>query len=186
MATEIDRRNALLVSRVASLLRLAHQPSGWHGPLSRHMHAFTTMINVVRTSLRDLLEVTLTTLLLNGDADRESLLSDNGKTLTSVSLALPLLFPCDSTLGIAMKEYLDSRELTGVLEAEITEERKAKAIHLASTEWFKAATDLKGDLNKAWKLWDKVYEGVKVAVEEGLIKDGDLWKECHEWTQKRR
>lgn len=154
--------------------------------MSRHVHAFTTMINVIRTSLRDLLEVSLTTLLLNGDADRETLLADNGKILTNVSLALPLLFPCDATLGIAMKEYLDSRELTGVPEEEITEERKAKAIQLASTEWFRAATDLKGDLDKAWKLWDKVYAGVQVAVQEDLIQDGDVWKECHAWTQKRR
>jgi hypothetical protein len=69
--TETDRRNALLVSRIASLGKLKHRDIGYTGPLSRHLLGYNSMATAVRNSLRDLAEVCLTTLLLNGDADRD-------------------------------------------------------------------------------------------------------------------
>lgn len=70
---EIDRRNTLIVSRIACLGKLSHAPIGYTGPLSRHLLAYHSMISAVRSSLRDLAEVTLVTLLLNGDAHRGEL-----------------------------------------------------------------------------------------------------------------
>lgn len=66
-----DQRNTLLISRVASLGKLQHKAIGYTGPLNRHMLAYHSIIDAVRKTDRDLAEVSLTTLLLNGDASRE-------------------------------------------------------------------------------------------------------------------
>jgi hypothetical protein len=69
--TDIDKRNTLLVSRIASLGKLKHQDIGYTGPLSRHLLGYNSMITAIRNSLRDLTEVCVTTLMLNGDATRD-------------------------------------------------------------------------------------------------------------------
>jgi hypothetical protein len=68
--SETVKRNILLISRIACLGKFQHQEIGYTGPLSRHLLAYHSMITAVKRSLRDLAEVCLTTLLLNGDADR--------------------------------------------------------------------------------------------------------------------
>ncbi len=68
---DADKRNCLLISRVACLGKLRHKPIGFTGPLSRNLLAFHSFIYAVRESLRDLVEMTLANLLLNGDADRD-------------------------------------------------------------------------------------------------------------------
>lgn len=70
-STEKDKRNCLLISRVASLGKLRHKPIGFTGPLSRNHLAYHSMISAVRNSLRDLIEMTIASLLLHGDAERE-------------------------------------------------------------------------------------------------------------------
>ena len=67
---EIDRRNCMLVSRVACLGKLRHEPRGYSGPLSRHLLAYHSIISEVHASLRDLVEMSLATLFLEGHADR--------------------------------------------------------------------------------------------------------------------
>ena len=71
MVIEIDRRNCMLVSRVACLGKLRHQAKRWSGPLSRHLLAYHSIISDVKESLRDLIEMCLVTMFLAGDADRE-------------------------------------------------------------------------------------------------------------------
>lgn len=66
-----DKRCTLLVSRIATLGNLAHKEIGYTGPLSRNYLGYHSMTTAVRASLRDLLECCLTTLLLNGNADRK-------------------------------------------------------------------------------------------------------------------
>lgn len=151
------------MARVASLIPLRHKPVGYVGPLSRHLLGYTSLINAVRSSLRDLLEVTFTTLLLNGDADRDALFANNAAALTDISLNhLPCSAPGNCGLGVAMKDYLDHEELAGLPDSEVTDARKQKVLDLAAGKlggnsgWFSEAVDLRGDLKKAWGLWDKV------------------------------
>jgi len=99
--TDIDRRNNLLVSRIACLGNLRHKPIGFTGPLSRHLLAYHSMVSAVRSTLRDLAEVSLTTLLLNGDAKRDL------PNLNELGMELPFLLPNTCALGIAVKSYLD-------------------------------------------------------------------------------
>lgn len=77
--SDIDRRNTLLVSRVACLAKLKHKSIGFTGPLSRHLLAYRDITSTVRSSLRNLTEMSLCTMLLNGHVDREMSLNDLAK-----------------------------------------------------------------------------------------------------------
>ena len=68
---DTDKRNCLLASRVASLGKLRHQPKGYSGPLSRHLLAYHCIISTLRASLRDLVEISLATMFLDGNANRD-------------------------------------------------------------------------------------------------------------------
>lgn len=59
------------MSRVACLGKLKHSPIGYTGPLNRHLLAFTSAVATVRSALRDLMEMSIATLFLNADAERE-------------------------------------------------------------------------------------------------------------------
>lgn len=60
----------MLVSRVASLGRLRHKSKGYIGPLSRSLLAYHSLISSLQTGLRDLLEMSLVAMLLEGSIDR--------------------------------------------------------------------------------------------------------------------
>lgn len=61
----------MLVSRVACLGKIQHQPKPYSGPLSKHLLAFQAIISAVRTTLRDLLEMILAAMFLEGSVDRK-------------------------------------------------------------------------------------------------------------------
>jgi hypothetical protein len=61
----------MLVSRVACIAKLQHKPIGYSGPLSRQLLCYRSLISEVRTALRNLIEVVLTSLLLSGEVDRD-------------------------------------------------------------------------------------------------------------------
>lgn len=68
---DLDKRNCMLVSRVACLGKIHHQSRGYSGPLSRHMLAYYSIVSVLQAHLRDLVEMSLVTMFLEGLVDRE-------------------------------------------------------------------------------------------------------------------
>jgi hypothetical protein len=60
----------MLVSRIAGLGELRHKPIGFTGPLSQHLLGYNSIINVVRQTLRDLIEVSASQMLLTGCCNR--------------------------------------------------------------------------------------------------------------------
>lgn len=176
--SETDKRNTLLLSRIACLGKLRHRPIGFTGPLSRHLLGYNSIVGVVRGSQRDLLEMSLATLMLEGDVNRDR------KDLSDLGLALPFLLPSDCCLGIAMKHYLDELPAAGEpTSAETKEEVYAKVDRDRS---FPHTEDFRGDLQRAFALWDAVFEGMKVGVKEGLMRDLKKWEMVNEWVQARR
>ncbi|KAH0547560.1 hypothetical protein FGG08_000285 [Glutinoglossum americanum] len=174
--SEKDKRNCLLVSRVASLGKLRHKPIGFTGPLSRNHLAYHSMISAVRNSLRDLAEMIVASLLLHGDAERE----DRSDWL-DLGLDLPFLDDNDCGLGIAMKSYLDELAMN---PDPTSEETKSQAKIKGPEEWFPHSVDFAGDLQIAWKLWDAIVGAVRVAGRE--VKEGEKWAEVDSWLAKRR
>jgi hypothetical protein len=62
----------MLVSRIAGLGELRHKPIGFTGPLSQHLLGYNSIVNVVRQTLRDLVETTSTHMFLTGCCDRQA------------------------------------------------------------------------------------------------------------------
>jgi hypothetical protein len=62
----------MLVSRVAGLGILHHNPIGFTGPLSQHLLGYNSIVNVVRQTLRDLVEVAATQMFLTGCCNRHA------------------------------------------------------------------------------------------------------------------
>lgn len=61
----------MLVSRVACLGKIRHSAKGYSGPLSRHMLAYHSIVSNVHASLRDLLEMIVAAMFLEGLVDRD-------------------------------------------------------------------------------------------------------------------
>jgi len=67
-----DKNSNMLVSRVAGLGILHHRPIGFTGPLSQHLLGYNSIINVVRQTLRDLVEVAATHMFATGCCNRHA------------------------------------------------------------------------------------------------------------------
>ena len=61
----------MLVSRVACLGKIRHQPIGYSGPLSQHLLSYYSVISTLQASLRDLVEMSLATMFLEGYVTRD-------------------------------------------------------------------------------------------------------------------
>ncbi|CAO1599130.1 hypothetical protein XANCAGTX0491_002873 [Xanthoria calcicola] len=175
-SNDIDKRNCMLVSRVASLGRLIHQPRGYSGPLSRHLLAYHSMVSAVQASMRDMLEMCLVTMFLEGGVDRER------EDWMEIALMLPLFEEDSCALGVVMLHYLDElfvREdpTSDATREEMTSKGQGWVIH----------SDFKASQQLAFGLWDAVYQGVKVANESGEdIKEIQMWHEVDQWLAQRR
>ncbi|KAG9961067.1 PIN domain-like protein, partial [Aureobasidium melanogenum] len=178
--SETDKRNTLLVSRVACFAGLRHKSIGFTGPLSRHLLAYTSMVSAVRGSLRNVVEMSLFGLLANHHVDRNIAPS----VLAQISYSLPFLNDVDCALGIAVKSYLD--ELSA--QSEPTSEASRQAVKTkGANEWFPHATDFQGDLQRAFALWDSVYAAVASAPETLVAaKDKKVWEEADAWLSERK
>ena len=151
--SETDKSNALLISRVACLGSLRHDPIGYTGPLSRNLLAYHQTAAAVRNALRDLLEMHACYILLSGAVNR----AIEESQYTVLGAALPLMSEPDVGLGLVVKSYLD----------EISNKR------IDVSQWFAHAQNIQGDLKKAWNIWDAVSPSVHDITYTPLETDED-------------
>jgi hypothetical protein len=69
--TVSDRQFNVLLARIAGVGKLQHAAIGFTGPLSQHLLAYGSVINLVRQTLRDLVEVTATHMFMGAFAKRD-------------------------------------------------------------------------------------------------------------------
>lgn len=136
--TENDKANTLLISRIACLGEFRHNEIGYTGPLSRHLLAYHQMVAAVRNSLRELLEVHACHMFLSSAVTRTL----PNTAITKLAAAFPFESEPDLGLSLLVKSYLD----------ELSNTTAATDI----SKWFVHARDIKGDLDKAWKMWAAV------------------------------
>ncbi|KAK9479965.1 temperature dependent protein affecting M2 dsRNA replication-domain-containing protein [Lipomyces japonicus] len=177
--SEEDRRHVNLITRVASLLNLAHNSTGFKGTLSRNLLAFNSFVAKYTETARSLLEVTTFSLLANDDADR--LVIDNW---SSLGVTLPFATVASGGLGIAVKTYLE--------EVSVASDPTSNEEHKRAREYIKNeiehAADVISDLERSFRLWDAVVESVRVGAKQGVISSTDAaqFLAADEWLQKRR
>ncbi|RAR07197.1 XPG N-terminal domain containing protein [Stemphylium lycopersici] len=173
-----DKNSNMLVSRVAGLGILHHRPIGFTGPLSQHLLGYNSIINVVRQTLRELIEVAATHLFMSGCANRHM-------DLSSLTMQLPFLLPNNCALSIAVKSYLD--ELLSNDADPTSEETKSRVIETASTRYFPQSLNFSGDLNTAFAIWDAIYAGVSSANNTTIPEaTKQVWTETNQWLAARR
>ncbi|KAL8683777.1 MAG: hypothetical protein Q9186_000263 [Xanthomendoza sp. 1 TL-2023] len=175
-SNEIDKRNCMLVSRVASLGRSIQQPRGYSGPLSRHLLAYHSIKSAVQGSMRDMLEMCMVTMFLEGCVNRER------EDWMDIALTLPLFEEDSCALGVLMLNYLDELFIREDPTAEATREECTAR----SQGWFQH-TDVEASQQCAYQLWDAVFKGVKMAKDCGEdIKEIQMWDEVDQWLALRR
>ena len=69
--TVSDRQFNLLLARIAGVGNLQPAPIGFTAPLSQHLLAYGSVINLVRQTLRDLVEVAATHMFMGAFAKRD-------------------------------------------------------------------------------------------------------------------
>ncbi|KAJ6261863.1 hypothetical protein Dda_2662 [Drechslerella dactyloides] len=175
---DTDKRYCSLISRVASLGKLRHNDIGYTGPLSRTLLTFNSMVRAMSKNLENLMQMVLTSLLMNGDADR------NGRNdWYDMGRAVPFSEDINAGLGIAVKTYLD--ELTNTDDPTSYETRLRIQEEGLIPQMFAQSVDVLADVGKAFRLWDAVMAGVTSAP-DNLIVDTVKFTEADNWLKERR
>ncbi|KAK6363233.1 hypothetical protein TWF730_000676 [Orbilia blumenaviensis] len=173
-----DRRYCSLISRVASLGKLRHNSIGYTGPLSRTLLTYNSIIRLMSKNLENLMQMVLTSLLMNGDADR------NDRTdWKQIGLTIPFVEDTNAGLGIAVKTYLD--ELTNTEDPTSYETRLRIQKEQLIPQMFVQSVDVMADVGKAFRLWDAIMSGIKAGT-ESLIPDTSKFAEADAWLKARR
>ncbi|KAL8930589.1 MAG: hypothetical protein Q9208_000459 [Pyrenodesmia sp. 3 TL-2023] len=173
---DIDKRNCMLISRVACLGRVVHQPRGYSGPLSRHLLAYHAIIAAVQAALRDLVEMSVVTMFLEGYVDRDR------DDWMEIALTLPLFEEDSCALGVVTLTYLDEFSMRPDPTSEATRaEMKERA-----QGWVEHC-DFDLSQQHAFQLWDVVYSAVKQAKAGGEeIREAQMWDDVDQWLSQRR
>ncbi|KKK24520.1 XPG I-region protein [Aspergillus ochraceoroseus] len=129
---------------------------------------------VVRSTLRNLMEVVLAGIFLGGDASRDR------KDWNELAVGLPLIDDNDCGLGIAVRTYLDDLPL----QPEPTSQDAREEVKSKGKDWFQHSDSFSGNLEVAFKLWDAVFKGTQTAGAE--FKDAKFWAEANTWLSDRR
>ena len=69
--TDEDKESLLLISRVATLLKLRHEANGYTGPLSKNLLAFRSLASETRAADRDLVESILASMYMHAQIRRD-------------------------------------------------------------------------------------------------------------------
>lgn len=172
---DTQKKYSYLISRVACFGRLKHKSLGYSGPLSRQFLTYSGLVGAVRTGVRDLLEVVMAGLFLGADVDR------NREDWQALGLSLPLADDNGCGLGVLTKTYFDQisqPDGDGSFEDHVSAAKKQVS------EWFRNVVSFNKNLENAFKLWDAVYAGTKVAGND--FKDKALWDDADAWLKTRR
>lgn len=156
----------MLISRTACLGKLRHKPRGYSGPLSRHLLSYNSVISSLHASLRDILEMSLVTMFLEGQVSRERddwMDLSLGYVVFTVDRmcwlileillfsSLPLYDEHSCALGIVTKTYLD--ELS-TCENPTSEDTRG-VMKEKCQSWVEYCYLLKS-LDDSFQLWDAV------------------------------
>ncbi|KAI5299329.1 hypothetical protein KEM55_002304, partial [Ascosphaera atra] len=178
--TQDDKKFTALISRAATVGKIAHQPIGYSGPLNRQVLDFRSQISAVRVAQRDLLEIVLVNVLLNGEAKRER------RDWAELSLGMPFIDDNDCGLGLAVRTYLETLHLEDYKDP--TSERVREDVKAKGQSWFHYIDSFKGNLVTGFGIWEAVYRAAKTAEAEGVLEEGvvKVWDEAQKWLQARR
>ena len=166
---DIDKNNAMLISRIACLGNVEHDKIGYTGPLSRSLLAYHQMTTAVRGALRDLMEMHAGYIFLSASVKRHW----QNSQYTNLAARLPFVEEPDLALGLVVKSYLDELSAPPPTRADVK-------------SWFIHVHGLDRNLQKAWSIWDAINAGVQAG--DGSIVKLDIkttFKNADAWLQAK-
>ncbi|CAO3674388.1 unnamed protein product [Umbelopsis vinacea] len=141
------------------------------GQMDRDILVFNSFVKSLNRSYRNLCEMLLLSLFLNGCVKRER--SDYAE----LSIRLPYVADMNAAMGMAVKHYLENAAKEG---------SNAKALE-ATEKVFTTASDLNGDLNKGFDFWDHLIKGIKVLkAAKSFEETCNMFLEADAWLRPRR
>lgn len=171
------KTNTNLLSKIGCIGRLKHDPVGYVGPLDRSLYTFACEITALRQSLRDLVEVIMVSMFLNGDITRDR------HDWFELPHKIPFVADNGAGLGICVKSYLDELNLLDdKVDQEAKEEVKSQT---GKYKWFTKAENgtIHKSLDSAFKLFDAVTKGLKAGKD---VKESTIFNEAQQWLTSRR
>ncbi|OAA67029.1 xpg i-region protein [Niveomyces insectorum RCEF 264] len=173
--TDDDKNCVVLISRVAALLQLRQNTTGYTGPLSKNVLAFHSLAKTVGEANRALIEAVLAHTFMNGQAKRQR--SD----LWEIGHRLPFIDYSDAALGIAVKTFLDENALC------TTPEARAALKAEFPQRFVPHATHLFEDFDAAFGLVEAVYAGIETLSTSDLkAEDRVDWDKAKNYLERRK
>lgn len=182
-----SRKHLLLIMRTLSILPMNYRNMAWKAPLSRELIQFNSFLKILTKSLRMLIEVIASNLLLKGPG----YVKRNRDDYLDISLSLPFQNLTSTGLGIVIKCYLEAF-LTfnnGLVapgtqaDEDVVEAREAVLSMLEVT--FANVKDIKAEVARGLRFWNAVVKAVLVLQSESSISP-DLvqqFTQADEWLQ---
>ncbi len=157
-ATAEEQRHLLVVMRALSLVPVVFKPAKWEAPMSRELLRFNAFARTMTRSMRSLVEMITSSMLLRGDARRHS----REDYLLEISLSLPFSADTGTGMGIVIKCFVEGLltyhgGAVGAEEAE-TEEVKGMKEELAELldSTFENVKNVRNELARGFRFWNAV------------------------------
>lgn len=170
--TEDEKRWLLLILRSMSLLPMQYKPEAWTAPVSRELLVFNSFVKSLGRSMRCLVEVIASTMLLRSDARRAR------DDYLDIALSLPFQNDTNTGLGVVFKCYIEafiafhSRPPTEeeIDFPEAVDSKTAVLEMLDST--FANVRNVKGELQRGFRYWECLMVALRQLQEkESVAKD---------------
>ncbi|KIH88373.1 xpg i-region protein [Sporothrix brasiliensis 5110] len=170
-----DRDAAVLISRVATLLPLRQDTSGYTGPLSKSLLAFHTLTTTVGEANRAIIESLLALTFMSNQANRDRV------DFWDIGHRLPFIEFPDAALGIAVKTFLDES-----FEDNTPEEKEARK-QAFPAKFVPHATHPFEDIEIAFGLVEALHAGVQTLGEDEIKGDVKAeWERAKKYLDRRK
>jgi hypothetical protein len=169
--TEEEKKYLLLVMRSLSLLPMQYKAEPWTAPVSRELLVFNSFVKSMGRSMRHLVEMIASTMLLRGDARRAR------DDYLDIGLSLPFQSDTNTGLGVVIKCYIEAflafhgaaptEEEVAREDAEVKESKENVLSMLEGT--FSKVRDVRNELQRGFRYWACLMVGVRQLVEKESI-----------------
>ncbi|TLS28392.1 hypothetical protein PpBr36_02120 [Pyricularia pennisetigena] len=173
--SEDDKGSLLLLSRVATLLKLRHAPTGYTGPLNKSLLVFRSLASTVREADRDLVEAIVASMFMYAQAKRER--DDSWE----IGNRLPFTQNPDIAFGIAVKTLLDEVQV-----GEPPEVRRQR-METFPAEYVPHSTDFEEDMGIFYAFFEAIAGALKTLPDKELSAAAKgTWETATKYLELRK
>ncbi len=194
--TTKEKEYVTLISRFGGFLSLKQKPVNYYGPLNQSLLAFRSFIELLRSTLRNLIEASTVSLLANEEVNR---LDRTNNDWSNLATKIPFADVAPNTvMAIVIHNYLEETVVLSNIELE-----KSSTTNLSS-DAFKNVIRLSKErvaennsigspqaltyLERSFQFFNIITDIINFAGKEGLIKAATVkqFTDANEWLSERK